>query len=398
MIRLVAWRELNERIRTRAFLVTLALLSLATVAVVLLNAYAGDRDTNRTVEVGVLGPTPTGALETALDALGAQVSTEFDVRSYRDLPALEQAVRDGDVDAGIDGATVIWHREVSTTDAPLIAAAVQAATIRDRAAALELPIDRVEELLRGTSIDDRVLDPRSRDHNVRIATAGAGVVVLFIALQLTGSLLMTGLVVEKSTRVVEVLLNHVRARQLLAGKVIGIGIAGTLQLGVTAIAALVALALTRGVDVPRVPAGAVVWFVVWFVAGYAIHASLFAIAASLISRQEDAGAVTFPAITPLIASYIMSIGLLAEPDGTLARVLSLVPLSAPLAMPVRIAAGSPPARDIALSLAFAAVTVVVLNRAAGRIYTATLLRTGNRVSWREALRAMRRAPADTLAG
>jgi ABC-2 type transport system permease protein len=200
-----------------------------------------------------------------------------------------------------------------------------------------------------------------------------------------------GVVEEKSSRVVEVLLNHLRPRHLLAGKVIGIGALGLLQLVLVLLSALTALAAVRGVDVPNVPIDALFWFVVWFLLGFGLYATAFAMGGSLVSRQEDASSVVTPISIPFIASYVLSFGIAGSPDSTFATVLSLIPITAPMTMPVRIEAGDPGAAQITASVVISLVSIYVLMVVAGRVYARNVLRTGARVSWKSALRAARTA-------
>jgi ABC-2 type transport system permease protein len=386
VVRLVAGREIMERIRTRAFRFTLGLLAVGAIGTVLLSTYGQSEDTPRNLRVAVTAESPR--LSAALAELGRPSLLFASVVVYGSPTAVEDAVRSGHADVGIDGSTAIWHREVDTTYAAVVAGAVQTVAVHDRAEQLGISPAQLDALLGGGGISNRVLEPRARDRNVRVGTATIGVIVLYLAIQMSGTILMSGLISEKSTRVVEVLLNHVRARHLLAGKIIGIGLVGLLQLATAAAAGVITLFLTRSVHVPRIPVDALVWFVVWFALGYAVYASLFAMAASLVSRQEDAASVTMPVMLPLIGCYLLSFAVVQSADTRLAQVLAIVPLSAPLIMPIRVAAGHPSPLSIVASVVVSVVTIVALVRVAGRLYSATLLRTGTRVSWREGLATM----------
>ena len=119
-------------------------------------------------------------------------------------------------------------------------------------------------------------------------------ILLFVAIVTYGNLVLTGVVEEKSSRVVEVLLARMPARNLLAGKVAGIGLLGLAQFAVTALAALVAAMVVDSVDVPAVSGGVLAWVVVWFVLGYALYAMAYGALGSLASRTEDAQSVAGP--------------------------------------------------------------------------------------------------------
>jgi ABC-2 type transport system permease protein len=147
----------------------------------------------------------------------------------------------------------------------------------------------------------------------------------------------------------------------------------------------------RGVDVPNIPVDGLVWFVVWFLLGFGLYATAFAMGGSLVSRQEDAASVVTPISIPFIGSYVASFAIAGAPDSTFAIVLSLIPVTAPMIMPVRIAAGDPSAFQVALSVALTVVAIYVLVVIAGRVYARNVLRTRGRVSWKSALLAARTA-------
>ena len=143
------------------------------------------------------------------------------------------------------------------------------------------------------------------------------------------------------------------------------------------------------VDIPGELIGTAVSVVLWFVLGYAFYAAIFAVAASLVSRQEDLAAVIMPTTMVLVVAFIVGIQAAANPDGTLAVVTSYVPGLSPLVMPVRQAAGDVAVWEIALSVAVMLVAIALIVRLGGRVYAGALLRTGGRTKIREALRAER---------
>jgi ABC-2 type transport system permease protein len=387
-IGLVAGREIALRIRSKAFVVSTAILMVGVVAIIVITATISE-ESQRSLDVGVVDASP--ALEQALVASGDALDTDVEVVVYPDVTAAEQAVRDDDVDIALVDDAIIWERTTNDIDAAIVRSAAQAAATVARADAAGIDEEELADLLQPVALEDRFLEPEDADRGVRIATASIGVVMLFIAIQSYGNMVLMGVVEEKSSRVVEVLLNHVRPRNLLAGKVLGIGALGLLQLVLVVAAALAALALSQGVDVPNVPVDALVWFVIWFLLGFGLYATAFAMGGSLVSRQEDASSVVTPINIPFIGSYVLSFAIAGTPDSTFAKVLSLVPLTAPMVMPVRIAAGNPSALEIATSVTLTLVTIYLLVVLAGRVYSRNVLRTGARVSWRAAIRAARSA-------
>jgi ABC-2 type transport system permease protein len=174
----------------------------------------------------------------------------------------------------------------------------------------------------------------------------------------------------------------------MAGKVIGVGCVGLFQLAVYA-AVAVPLAATTGVlHLPAsVAAGSALWSLLWFLLGFGLYALLFAAAGALVSRQEDVAGVTTPLAMLIIIPYVIGISVLpGNPHSTLLAVLSVIPLTAPLIMPMLIAAGTAAGWQIALAVVLVAATIGGLVRLTGRVYAGAIRLTGSRVRLRDALR------------
>jgi ABC-2 type transport system permease protein len=214
--------------------------------------------------------------------------------------------------------------------------------------------------------------------------AFVGVLLLYGQLLGYGYWVAAGVVEEKASRIVEILLATIRPRQLLAGKVLGIGALALLQLlGVGAIAIAVGLGL-GAIDVPSDALAVAGYVLAWFVLGYAFFACAFAAAGALVPRQEELQNTTTPLSLVLIVSFFLSFTALESPDGDFARVASLVPPISAMVMPPRLASGGVPAWELALSVALMLAAIAVLIPVAARIYESSILRLGQRVGVREA--------------
>ena len=201
-----------------------------------------------------------------------------------------------------------------------------------------------------------------------------------------GGFLLVGVVEEKSSRVVEVLLSRLRPTELLTGKIAGIGLVGLAQFSLVAAAALIALALSDNPQLPTTTRGTIGWIVFWFVLGYAFYAVLYGAAGSLVSRQEEAQSMTFPITAVLIVAYLFALEAAQSPDSLATLIGSFVPPTAPLVMIVRIANGAVPWWQIGLSVVLMLVTIYGMVLLAGRIYAGAVLRIGRRVRLMEAWR------------
>jgi ABC-2 type transport system permease protein len=222
------------------------------------------------------------------------------------------------------------------------------------------------------------------------------ILVLFFCITVFGAMVLNGVLEEKSSRVVEVLLARIPARTLLAGKITGIGLLGLAEIGLAALAALAAVTTVDAVHLPAIRGAVLAWAVVWFVLGYVLYATVYGALGSLGSRAEDAQSVAAPVMLILPLAYFASFFMIAQPASA-ARAISYFPLTAPLAMPGRIAIGGAawwePVLAAVLTLAATAGLVVL----AGRIYTNAILHSGPRLSLHDAWRR-RAAPGASAAG
>ncbi|MBA3268843.1 MAG: ABC transporter permease [Acidimicrobiia bacterium] len=243
--------------------------------------------------------------------------------------------------------------------------------------------DQISEALSIAPLEAVSLEGDTEGEGLGVLTGTLAAILLFLSLQTFGTYVLTGVVEEKSTAVIEVLLVRARADQMLAGKVIGIGVAALAQFAVAVATGLVALAIS-GVDVPSEIWAAVPMTLVWFLGGYALYSTLFALAGSLVSRQEDAQAAAAPIMYALVGAYLLVFVFGYNPESTASTVLSLIPPITPLLMPMRMAAGAASVVEVVVSLVLLLASIFAAWKLAGRIYEQVLLRRGSRISWRDA--------------
>jgi ABC-2 type transport system permease protein len=228
--------------------------------------------------------------------------------------------------------------------------------------------------------------PEKKSTDAEVLIAYAGSIVLLASLAFYGQWVISGVVEEKNNRVVEIILSTVQPRHLLAGKVIGIGLLGFAQLAL--VGGLAAALLFAGVfDAPAELGGDVALVIPWFALGFALYAVAYATAGALASGQENAETAGQPVTYTLLAVYFVGYAALASaPDGALANVLTIVPVSAPLVLPARAALVGVPVWEHALALALVLVSIYVLVRLSGRVYGHGLLHGGPRLGLRAAWR------------
>lgn len=392
----VARREFQVLTRTRTWRIATALVVILTAVGMALIAVLGVGDGGRrVVRVGYLEP--VAVLQALLEQPGR---ADFDVVwAPVELADLREALAGGRVDVVVDPpGTLVWDDRV---DAQIRAVLVPAIADADRAERLGLGPDDAATLPAPVEVRDQFVReglPTQDDDGASLNAKGVGLVLTvltFVGMQVYGTIVVAGVVKEKADRVVEVLLAHVRARELLAGKVAGVTAVAGLQVLAVVLTAAVVLSATGAVALPLSIWAILPLAVVAFVLGFGFFATLLAVAGSLVARMEEGQFISLPVTLPMIGIYVVGLTtVLPAPDTLASRLLSYVPVSSPLIMPIRVAAGGVAAWELALAVLLLLGATWWVIALAGRVYESTLLLTGARTSWRAALRLARRDPLD----
>jgi ABC-2 type transport system permease protein len=385
-VRLIARREIVTRVRERSFAISTGITLLIVVALVVIPHLLSNG--NDKVKVGVLSSGAV-ALEPALRASAQQAGATLDLHKYADQGSARAAVDDGQVDAAFLGADrVVVGDQLDGTLGTVVQGAYRQVAGTARLAAAGIDPAKVAEALNVPPLGVDSLDGGS-DRSAKRNAAFFGIVLLYA--QLIGYCLWValGVVEEKSSRVVELLLATIRPWQLLAGKILGIGLLGLAQFALVGIVGVTAALVSGAATVPAGIFSVVGQVLIWFVLGYAFYSCAYAAAAALVSRQEELQNITGPLTIVLVGSFFIGIFAQQNPDGPLARIASLVPPLSVLSMPVRWAAGDAAWWEIVLSMGLMLAAVAGLIRLAAWVYMGAVLRTGPRVSIKDALAAGR---------
>lgn len=349
---LVAEREISTKLRSKAFLISTGVLLLLVLGAVVFGGIMSKTG-------GFGGPTKVAVVAETASSIDADAFSRVEVA---DRAAAEQAVLDGDVDAAVvPGGDTPVGLTVLAKDSP--------------------PTDVIQVLSAAPSVE--LLDPTAENPFLAYIIAIAfGIVFMFSAMTF-GTTIAQSVVEEKQTRIVEILLATVSARAILAGKILGNSI---LALGqVVAIAALSSIGmLATGQDLLLGELGtSVIWFAILFAFGFVLLAALYAALASLVSRQEDVPSATSPVMWLVMLPYVAVIMFNSNPQ--ILAIMSYVPFSAPVGMPMRLYLGVAEWWEPFLSLLILFVSIAVVWWFGARIYAGSILRTGGRVKLGEAL-------------
>lgn len=387
---LVAARELRERLRGRYFtVVTLVLLAVVGASIVI-PAVRSHRAPAAAKPVGVVG-TLTARTQAAVVAAAAKAGTPVRLVDEPSLSRARAELAAGRLAMVIDGERSIL---VATAPTPTnVTAAVSAVARTLGAAAAEraagLTPAQSAALAHAAPLPVRGLKSPAGSATAR-TTSLIGLVLVFIMLTQYLTWTLTGVLEEKTSRVVEVLLAAVRPGQLLGGKVLGIGAVAMLQAALVVAFALV-LADVVGSDLLHGTAPMVlVVTLVWLVLGYAFYSWVYAAAGSMVARQDQVQSLALPLSVPIIVSYVVALTAAgpASPSA-LVQVFAYLPPTASFAMPVLVAHDAAQWWQVVLSGVLSVGATVAVARVAAVVYRRAVLRTGRRVSLREVLAAAR---------
>jgi len=374
---LVATRELRERSRSPAFRASVVLMIVAVVAVLILPTLIKPGGTRN---VGVTGSAPAALAATIIQQAHSAGGT-VRVHRYLTLGAGEQAVRQGHLDVLVaDAQRLEWRGEPDEQLKAVVTGAIQLATVRERADAAGISPGALLAPVPVTSVQLGSVPGRGPGDEAAVLVMTA---VLFFGISVFGQMVLTGVLEEKANRVVEVLLARIPPRTLLAGKITGIGLLGLAQIGVTALAALVAVATVPSIDVPAVRGTVLAWALIWFLLGYALYATVYGALGSLGSRVEDAQSVAGPVMVVMVVAYFASFMMIGQPGSAAAKVISYFPLTAPMAMPGRIAMGATAWWEPVAAAILTLATTAGLVHLAGNVYTRAILHSGPALSLRD---------------
>jgi ABC-2 type transport system permease protein len=378
----VARREFVERARDRSFRISTAVTITFLAGFILFASFGGGA---KRYDVAVVGDEAASSVRLA-DAAAGAFGFSIAIRPYDTSSSADAAVRDGVVDAAVVEREIVVKSAGAKDLVTALQLSAQQASIRRALADAGLSRREISDALNRAPPQVRSLEPAEEGARGQAGgVAFVGVLALYGQLFAYGYWVASGVVEEKASRIIEVLLATIRPRQLLRGKILGIGALGLCQLvliGATGIGVALATGL---VQFPAGAALAVVCVIVWFLLGFSFYASLFAVAGALVSRQEDLQATITPLSLVIVASLIIGVQAVANPTSTLATVASMVPFSAPLTMPSRMVLGQASIPAALLSAALTVAGALALIPVATRVYSRGVLQSG-RVKLRDAFR------------
>ncbi|HEX9011994.1 MAG TPA: ABC transporter permease [Anaerolineaceae bacterium] len=405
---LVLKNELITVLTRRSFLLTLALVPAVSAVVMLVTGVLGQNTGSTVGRIFSAGPAeqeyegfvdPGGLVKTLPPGLPARRFTR-----YIDVPAARQAAVSGE----ITGFYIVPPDYVASGQLTYVR--VDFNPISGISQADQFTQVLQYNLLNGNqTLINRVMQPveiqavnlapqpqRDSSSALTFFLPYAVTMVFYITILSAAGLMLSSVTTEKQNRVIEVLLVSVTPAQMLAGKITALGIAGLLQTVVWSGAGLLLMRVSgTAVGLPaafQLPTSILGWGVLFFLLGYGVYASLMAGIGALVPNLREASQATMVVIIPLIIPLVFISSLAEQPNSTLALVLSLFPLTAPVAMMSRLAAGSIPIWQLALSAGLLAVTAYLVLRAVAGMFRAQTLLSGQAFSLKRLAAALAGKP------
>jgi ABC-2 type transport system permease protein len=386
-VALVAAREMRERFRGRIFRVgTLFILAVVAAAIVIPTL---NKEKSQPQRVGLVG-TFSAQLRESVVSTAKSVGVTVDFVLETGAQQARSDLRSGRVSLAIlDGRELVVNQPIRPTDGSAAAQIVFALAVNlgelEALQAAHLTPAQARELANARALPVKSLQPGTTRGTTN-TTSLIGIILIFVMLSQYNTWILVGVMEEKSSRVIEVLLAAVRPIRLLTGKVLGIGLVALAQASVIVIFALL-LAKSVGSDLLHGTAPMVLLStLVWLILGYAFYCWVYAAGGSLVERQDQVQSLALPLSLPIIFGYVMALTAAASGNASpFFKVLGYLPPTAPFAMPVLVGLGEVAWWQFFISAAISVVCTVGVARLAAVIYRRAILRTGGRVKLRALL-------------
>ena len=388
-VALVMAREVRERFRGRVFKVTTLFVLIVVAAAIIIPVLRGGKTKVQTI--GIVGSS-TPSLQATVRSSAATVGLTVRLVPEPSVNAAKAELGSGRIYAAIVYTrAVLMESSLSPTDvsssAQFVRSLAENLGIAKAFQAAKLSTAQYETITHARALPITSVEPgagKSGGRSPTQATSVIGTVLIFVMLSQYNTWILMGVMEEKSSRVIEVLLSAVRPIQLLTGKVLGIGVVALAQ---ASLIVAFALALSKAVGSSLLHGSAplvVVSTLVWLVLGYAFYCWVYAAAGSMIERQDQVQSLVLPLSLPMIFGYIMALtGASSGSPSMLLKVLAFLPPTAPFTMPVLVGFGVVTWWAFLISAAISVLCTVGVARLAATVYRRAILRTGSRVRLRE---------------
>ena len=406
----VIHREFWERVRSKSFIISTIVTPLFVMAVMVLPAILSQRSADRGFRLVIVDESAdqlgTAVVASMMEEGGNSGSSitlapdDFDSQAG----ALNSRLQTDRIDAYLripsdvrDGGSVsLWSVDAITVgERSRIRSALAAAVQGERAAELGIDENSIHDLLAPVDLNEiRVTEGGEEDRSGARMFAGVAVAFpLYFLILIYGTFVLRSAQEEKTHRISEILVSSVSPTKLMLGKVLGVGSTALLQVGIWGAIAFFLMGLPLLAMMGAAPefqeqvagvfpTGGLVVFAIFVLLGFLLFATMFAALGAAAENMEDAQRFTIPLTLSLLVPILMTESLVRAPSGTAAIVMSWIPFTAPIVMPIRWFAGGAGTAEVIVAALWLLLSIVAVGWGAGRIYRAGILNTGRRIGWR----------------
>lgn len=403
-------REYLERVRTRSFIIFTLLMPAIMAGSVLIPARIAEMSSGGEKRIVIVANDPQLGAAVGHE-LGNSKNAEPDLDAAELPPTLYTIEVDTDTSDGerdrlaqdVNEGKItgfLWLSEEALADHKVVYSTKEAADFdqsRELRNAIRTAVTRhwlAQQGMSGPELDS-VLTPITlktvrpekgkpgASNTTIFVTAFAMVVLLYAVVMIYGMAVMRSVIEEKSTRILEVLLSSVTSKELLAGKILGVGAVGLTQILVWVIFATLfsvpgLLSAKSFLGEVHISITAVAAFAIFFLLGYLLYSAMYAAIGAMVNTDQEAQQVQWPAMAPIVIAVFLMSAVIQHPDSAMAFWLSIVPFFAPILMLVRILTEMPPLWQVILCIALMLVTIYGLLALSSRIYRVGILMYGKR--------------------
>lgn len=412
-IRLIARREIGTTFQKKSYRIGLLLqviiVALLAMSPIFIAKFTSNDDSPREQKIGVVDTTGSDVSTTlgyTLQMLDGDNTDTYALSTLTDESSARAAVENDDVDAAVvatreDGVMtfriITSDGDVEDSLAQLLMTATSSVAVADRVQQAGLTQSQASQIFTAPDMDVTTTSSASGDDEdvnnvVTYVIAYASTIVIFLFIIMYGQWISQGVVEEKASRIMEIMVNAATPRDLLAGKVIGIMI--------TALAQFLPMVLTVGIiaslqkqigrlfgvkpeqlfdiNLGSIAWSFIGWFTLYFILGFLLFGALYAGIGSLVSRQEEVSTAVAPMTTVMMVGYMSALLSMSNPDGMVARIAYLFPGTTVFVSMLRLVSGNPAPWEIAVSIIGLLIAVVLAMLFAARLYRVGVLMYGQR--------------------
>lgn len=409
---LLSKRDYLERVRTRSFVIFTLLIPVVMFAVSVLPGRLAMMQSSKARDIVVVVPDAEFGrlLEEQMSVATERTGGRYQLRPELNGTEQERKTLDRQVVAKeIDGylwvtPDAIRQRKVqyvsrSSADfmeVGALAAALRFAIMKQRLAARGSSGAELDELVRPLEIETIDASHGKTSGQTVFLTAFLLMMTLYTTVLMYGVSVMRSILEEKTSRVVEVMLSSVTAKEMMAGKILGVGAVGLTQILVWAMLSSVIslpaiMALGGGKAGIAISATAGIFFGVFFLLGYLLYSTMCAALGAMVNSEQEAQQMQFPIVLPMVLSLVLMPYVIRQPDAPLSVIISMIPFCAPLVMYLRIVVQQPPAWQIALCIGILVATIYGMLTLSARVYRVGILMYGKRPTLPEIVKWVRYA-------